>query len=438
MERTAAASEDGSGRRQAFPTPMVRAFMSSKESDVLGELQGMKDLDHGSMARQLLQVMVKLRLPPSQWTAIRRNLGACQEIVTAAQFDSSRHQTLLLSGSVAAMTELAHVLFTGEAEVAILAQELRDQLLWLYPRQYHTLRCAGRTLDFSVKTGVMGVLNVTPDSFSDGGRYVDLPAAVDHAHQMISAGADIIDIGGQSSRPGSDPVSASEEARRVLPVVEAVAKSQGAIISVDTYRAEIARDALDAGAHLINDISALRLDPALLEVVAARRATLILMHMKGMPRTMHLNPNYEALIDEVFTFFQERLRIARTGGIPQNQLLIDPGIGFGKGAWHNLEILNKLGQFQALRQPLVIGTSRKSFIGHILGAEVHERLEGTAATVAAAIAQGADVIRVHDVQPMVRVARMMDALVRPNAEPRRLRMQPTGFSQGSGDLTTRG
>jgi dihydropteroate synthase len=186
------------------------------------------------------------------------------------------------------------------------------------------------------------------------------------------------------------------------------------MISVDTYRAAIARAAMDAGAHLINDISALRFDPALVGVMAQYRAPLILMHMQGMPRTMQLDPRYEALIDEVFAFLQGRLAAAEAGGIAAEHLLIDPGIGFGKGARHNLELLRKLHHFHALGRPLVIGTSRKTFIGRILGTDVDERLEGTAATVAAAIARGADIIRVHDVLAMVRVARMMDAMLRPN------------------------
>jgi dihydropteroate synthase len=260
----------------------------------------------------------------------------------------------------------------------------------------------------------MGILNVTPDSFYDGGRYLEPQVAVDRAHQMVAEGADIIDIGGQSSRPGSDPVFEAEEADRVLPVVKAVAKSAAAMISVDTYRAWIARAALDAGAHLINDISALRFDPALLGVVAQRRAPLILMHMQGMPRTMQLNPSYEALIDEIFAFLHRRLEAAKAGGIAAEHLLIDPGIGFGKGTRHNLELLRKLHHLRTLGQPLVIGTSRKAFIGRLLGTEANDRLEGTAATVASAIAQGADIVRVHDVLAMARVARVMDAMLRPN------------------------
>jgi dihydropteroate synthase len=319
----------------------------------------------------------------------------------------------LVIGPMQEILACAHALSSSEQAMTPLALEVLNQLAHISPRAYQTLACAGRRLDFSVKTGIMGILNVTPDSFYDGGRYLDPQVAVDRAQQMVAEGADIIDIGGQSSRPGSDPVSEAEEADRVLPVVQAVAKSVSAMISVDTYRAAVARAALDAGAHLINDISALRFDPALLEVVAERHAPLILMHMQGMPRTMQVNPTYEALIDEVFTFLHGRLAVARSAGIAAERLLIDPGIGFGKGARHNLELLRKLHHFRALGQPLVIGTSRKAFIGWILGAEVDDRLEGTAATVAAAILHGADIVRVHDVLAMARVARMIDAMMRP-------------------------
>jgi dihydropteroate synthase len=400
---------------RGFPLPFVRTFMSSKQADVVDELQSITYTNGAALAPQLLQVTAKLRLPSCWRPSIQASVAACAGLIMLAESGEAPDQTILLLGPLTAMNEFSQVLPRLEARLTPLAEELRFQLSWLHPKPYHSFSAPGRTLDFASRTGIMGILNVTPDSFSDGGLYAELPAAVDRAHQMVAEGADIIDIGGQSSRPGSDPVSASEEARRVLPVVEALANSTTAILSVDTYRAEIARQALAAGAHLINDISALRFDPALLEVVATGQAALILMHMQGMPRTMHLNPSYEALIDEVFAFLHERLRTAQAGGIPAHRLLIDPGIGFGKTAQHNLELLNKLEHFQTLGRPLVIGTSRKSFIGHILGADVHERLEGTAATVATAIGHGADVIRVHDVKAMVRVARLMDALVRPRA-----------------------
>jgi dihydropteroate synthase len=402
------------GPSMGWSAPFVRAFTLSTGADLVDELLSLEVTTDTSAARAFLSVAVKL-LVPSPWCAsVAHTVAAFPGLTLYTQPRGSHEVALLMIGPVQAIEACAHAISSSERAMAPLALELSSQLAYIRPRVYHTLACGGRGVDFAVKTGIMGILNVTPDSFYDGGRYGDPLVAVDRAHQMVAEGADIIDIGGQSSRPGSEPVAEAEEADRVLPVVKAVAKSVPAMISVDTYRAGIARAALQTGAHIINDISALRFDPALLGVVVEHRAPLILMHMQGMPRTMQLNPSYEALIDEVFAFLRERLQAAKGGGVPAEHLLIDPGIGFGKGAKHNLELLRKLHHFHALGRPLVIGTSRKAFIGRILGTEVNERLAGTAATVAAAIAQGADIVRVHDVLAMARVARMMDALVRPH------------------------
>ena len=406
----------GQGAPIGLSAPFVRVFSLAMAADLdLGdELRTLGGAASTSPTQNLVQVAVKL-LVPSIWRAtVAHVVAAFPRLTLYTQPRGTDEDALLVIGPIPEIQACAGALSSAERALSPLVLELLNQLAHISPRIYHTFTCGGRVLDFSVKTGIMGILNVTPDSFYDGGRYLDPQVAIDRAHQMVAEGADIIDIGGQSSRPGSDPVSEAEEADRVLPVVRAVAKSVSAMISVDTYRAAIARAALDAGAHLINDISALRFDPALLGVVAEHRARLILMHMQGMPRTMQLNPTYEALIDEVFIFLHERLEAAKAGGIAAERLLIDPGIGFGKGARHNLELLRKLHHFHALGQPIVIGTSRKAFIGWILGAEVDERLEGTAATVAAAIVQGADIVRVHDVLAMARVARVMDAMVRPH------------------------
>lgn len=269
----------------------------------------------------------------------------------------------------------------------------------------------GHFLDFSIKTYIMGVLNVTPDSFSDGGMYFDKARAAERAHRMISGGADIIDIGGQSTRPGSEPVTAEEELRRTIPVVEAIAKETNAVISIDTYRAEVARKALDAGASIVNDISGLRFDPDMPAVVAGYDVPVVIMHIKGTPADMQSNPEYEALIPEIMDYLRQSIRLAEDSGI--DKIIIDPGIGFGKTFDHNLEIIKNLREFTLLERPVLIGPSRKAFIGKILGdAPPSERLEGTAAAVAASVLNGASIVRVHDVKEMAKVVKVADAIKR--------------------------
>jgi dihydropteroate synthase len=271
----------------------------------------------------------------------------------------------------------------------------------------------GFSLDFSERTYIMGVLNVTPDSFSDGGLFFDPEKAVEHAFKLVEDGADILDIGGESTRPGSDPVSVEDELRRTVPVIEAVAKSVRVPISIDTYKAEVARRALEAGAALVNDISGFRFDRDMPGVVASSRVPAILMHIKGNPKDMQKDPVYEALIPEVMDYLRIGIRLADTFGIPEDMILVDPGIGFGKTFEHNLEILNGLDGFTHLGRPLVVGVSRKAFIGRILdNASATERLEGTAAAVAIAIFNGANIVRVHDVKDMTKVAKVADAIKR--------------------------
>jgi len=259
----------------------------------------------------------------------------------------------------------------------------------------------------------MGILNVTPDSFSDGGHFFRLEDAVKRACQMVEEGADVIDIGGESTRPGSDPVPAEEEIRRVLPVIERLASAISVPISIDTRKASVARAALQAGATVLNDISALRDDPEMGATAAEFQATVILMHMKGTPRDMQQNPTYADVVAEVRDFLASRAAFAREAGIPEDAIIIDPGIGFGKRPEHNLELLRRLASLKSIGHPMLLGTSRKSTIGLVLGLPVDQRLEGTAATVAVGIACGADMVRVHDIQTMCRVARMTDAIIRP-------------------------
>ena len=274
------------------------------------------------------------------------------------------------------------------------------------------MNCRGKILTLGERTHVMGILNVTPDSFSDGGQYLDVQQAVDHAKVMVEQGATLVDIGGESSRPGAAPVATTEELTRVLPVIRAVADALDVVISIDTSKAEVARKALEAGAHIVNDITALRGDAEMVSVVAEMDAGLILMHIKGTPRTMQQAPKYEDVVRDVRTSLSESVRYAEAQGVAAERIIIDPGIGFGKTTEHNIELLKRLSEFRSLNKPLLIGTSRKSFIGNILNLPVTERVEGTVATVCWAIAHGADIVRVHDVNANVRAALMTDALYR--------------------------
>jgi dihydropteroate synthase len=254
------------------------------------------------------------------------------------------------------------------------------------------------------KALVMGILNVTPDSFYDGGRYYDRQAAIDRGLNMIAEGADIIDIGGMSTRPGAAPISLAEELARVIPVIEGLREKTTAILSIDTYRAAVARRGLDSGVSIVNDISALRFDAEMASVVAEYNCNLILMHMQGRPQTMQNNPVYQDVVAEIISFLEERIRAATAMGIDREQIIIDPGIGFGKRDIHNFEIIRRLNEFRILDCPILIGLSRKSFIGRRLNLTEEERLEGTIAANAIAIANGADIIRVHDIQAGRRTA----------------------------------
>jgi dihydropteroate synthase len=242
----------------------------------------------------------------------------------------------------------------------------------------------------------MGVVNVTPDSFSDGGLYLDPEAAIGHGVELVRAGAAILDVGGESTRPGAEEVSVGEELQRVLPVVEGLA-GVGAEISVDTSKAAVAEAALDAGAGIVNDVTALRGDAEMAALCADREATVILMHMAGSPRTMQENPVYDEVVEEVKAFLAGRLEAAVAAGVAEQRVWLDPGIGFGKTAEHNLELLRRLSELGELGRPLVIGTSRKSFIGRFDGSAAGERLGGTIASSILAAAEGAQVLRVHDV-----------------------------------------
>jgi dihydropteroate synthase len=296
----------------------------------------------------------------------------------------------------------------------------------LAPIAPHDLRVGGRLLPTSTRCLVMGIVNVTPDSFADGGRYLEPAAAVAHGLELAAEGADLLDVGGESTRPGAAYVEEAVELRRVLPAVEGLAAATDVPISIDTRKAAVARAALAAGATMVNDVSAGRDDPELLGVAANAGAAMVLMHMQGTPATMQDDPCYGDVLAEVEAFLQERCEAAEAAGVASEALVVDPGIGFGKRDEHNYALLGGLARLTHLGHPVLVGTSRKGFIGRALNLPVEERLEGSAAAVVWAIERGARIVRVHDVAPMVRTVRMTEALLTGGGPRRRGPGSPKG------------
>ncbi|HUI67955.1 MAG TPA: dihydropteroate synthase [Nitrospirota bacterium] len=329
---------------------------------------------------------------------------------------SSRNTSLELA-LTGTFDQLKHVIrsFPTYCIPENLAKKI-DSLLDNYMRSDYKINCRGNILDLGSRTHIMGILNMTPDSFSDGGLYNNAAKAFVRARDMAAAGADIIDIGGESTRPGAEPLSEEEELRRIIPVIEHLAAELAVPISVDTYKATVAKKALDAGASIVNDISGLRFSPDMAKVVAEYGAAVVIMHIKGTPRDMQLNPVYDDVVVDVTSYLEEGIAIAVKAGVDREKILIDPGIGFGKTLEHNLTLLSRLDELRSLGRPIVLGTSRKKFIGTILGIPVPgQRVDGTAPTLALGIERGARVVRVHDVGRMAQVVRMTDAVLKGNS-----------------------
>ena len=280
--------------------------------------------------------------------------------------------------------------------------EINKNLYW---------QCKETLLPLYQRTHIMGILNVTPDSFSDGGFFFRIEKSVEQALKMVDEGADIIDIGGESTRPGAKPVSESEELDRVVPVIKELVKQISIPVSIDTYKSQVAETALQAGAKIVNDISGFTFDSKMPAVVSQHSAGCVLMHIKGEPRNMQTNPFYKNVLAEITEYLESSIKIAREHGISEEQIVIDPGIGFGKRLQDNLEIIRDLKKLNIVGRPILVGPSRKSFIGNILDADINQRLEGTAAAVAISIFNGAHIVRVHDVKEMKKVALIVDALL---------------------------
>ncbi|MCX8117238.1 MAG: dihydropteroate synthase [Desulfobacterota bacterium] len=292
-----------------------------------------------------------------------------------------------------------------------LAQTLRETLVNVTKDRF-VLRCRKKTFHLGEKTLLMGILNVTPDSFSDGGLYFDREKAIAHGLRLVEEGADILDIGGESTRPGSRPLDSDEELRRVLPVIERLAKEIPVPISIDTYKSEVARRAIEAGAEIINDISGLSFDPDLAKVAAKEGIPIVLMHIRGRPETMQKEVHYHSLWSEILRSLREAIRKAESVGVDPEQIIVDPGIGFGKNLEHNLLLIQSLPELRILGKPILLGPSRKSFIGKLLDAPPDQRLEGTLASIAIGAMKGAHILRAHDVREAKRTLVIVDAIRR--------------------------
>ncbi|HUU54916.1 MAG TPA: dihydropteroate synthase [Armatimonadota bacterium] len=393
-------------------TLRARVLDSLAADEVLAELHARgsdKSAVEMILSRGLGRAMLVGPLPLDRAQALRQAAKAAGALAvlakTAGRADPSRAEVILMGS----MDELSGAAASVGGDIGARMEAALQSFAAPVPR---VLRCRDREIALGEKTLVMGIINLTPDSFSGDGVGSDVEAAIAQGKQMVADGADMLDIGGESTRPGSEPVGEEDELRRVLPVIEGLTAEVDVPLSIDTYKSRVARAALEAGAHIVNDISGLHADEETAKVAAAAGAGVVIMHIRGTPRDMQKDPKYADVIGEISDYLEEGMARAAGAGITREQLILDPGIGFGKTLEHNLEILRRLRELRSLGCPLLVGTSRKSMIGAILDLPADQRLEGTAATVALAIAGGADIVRVHDVREMSRVAKVADAIVR--------------------------
>lgn len=371
--------------------PAGAAIMAPKQLHYNLRLEGLRPAEANILKQEALSVGGE--------AAVARGAASCSIDTTGALVSGTLRQLKALAGKLK-----VQCMGLPEAGAAI------EEALGNYASGGSVIEGRGRSLAAGGRTLIMGILNVTPDSFSDGGAYVSMETAVERALEMREEGADVIDVGGESTRPGAAAVSAEEEMKRVLPVVEALS-AKGLAVSIDTAKAAVARAALDAGAWMVNDVSALEADPEMAGVAAAYGAPVVLMHMRGNPRTMQLDTAYRDLAGEVFAYLASRIEYARGRGIDPNRIIIDPGLGFGKSAEGNLELIRRMRELKSLGRPVLAGPSRKSFVGRFTGgAGVGGRLPGTLAACVASIMNGADILRVHDVKEAAQAAAMADAI----------------------------
>lgn len=393
----------------------VRNLVISSREQAVREILAVGADPAGSrwMAPKAVHRALKITgLSPKQANIIKQEMlgkGGDAAVSRGVLDCSAELSDVIVMGTVRQIESMAAKLKMQPFGLPALADKIREALTSLEGRKPFSLDCRGRILPIGSRTLVMGILNVTPDSFTDGGEFFDPGRAVEHALQMEEEGADIIDLGGESTRPGYRKIGAGEEIDRIIPVLSRLSRELKVPVSVDTTKAEVAERALAEGAHIINDQWALRRDPGMAGIAAGYGAPVIIMHNQT-------GTEYRDMMGDMVGYFRGSIEIARREGIDRNRIIIDPGIGFGKTLEQNLETMRRLRELDCLGLPVLLGTSRKSMIGKTLDLPTGQRVEGTAATVALGIAYGADIVRVHDVKEMVRVARMTDAMVRPATE----------------------
>ncbi len=380
----------------------------------LGEM-GVPSEEIARIADSFLTLSLKIEDVDARAAALLKDrvdeLGGGAAMVKSVRGADTRAADLFIFGSRNALARLARGLTEGPFGLGAVGAEI----LRCLSEGNRVISWGGRTLDFTKKTYVMGILNCTPDSFYPSSRAATMDAAMEACASMIGAGVDIIDVGGESTRPGSDPVSPKEEEGRVVPVVKELRKQSGVMISVDTRRKEVAERAIDAGADMVNDVSGLSHDKEMAALVSGRGVPVVLMHMRGTPKTMQEDPRYQDTMGEILRELAASVSIALEAGISRRMIIVDPGIGFAKRASDNLRIIRDLASLKSLGFPILIGVSRKSFIGQIVGRPVEERLTGTIAANTLAVINGADIVRVHDVQDAVDMVKIMDSINRVGA-----------------------
>ncbi len=330
--------------------------------------------------------------------------------VSKGSIDGSKKRTdCIIMGTEKQYQELIKKLKLQPWGLSEVSDKIKESLV-RFNNKTSSISLARGKISFGKRTQIMGVVNITPDSFSDGGKFLDLNSAIEQVYKLVDQGADIIDVGGESSRPGSSNVRINEELKRVIPVIKKVRKKIKVFISIDTCKSEVARQAFDSGVDILNDISSLSYDSKMAKVLSEYKALVILMHMKGTPKTMQNAPEYRDVISEIYDYFEKKIFLAVEKGINRDKIIIDPGIGFGKKVEDNIEIFRRLREFKSLGRPILIGSSRKSFIGDILKKTTDERLYGSLGSYACAIMNGADILRVHDVSEARDLVRVVDKI----------------------------